>query len=197
MLSSLRQFSKSEIAKQRMKIIEFYEQYRRVISLWLGQKKENDGIKDYFISAIDAKMKFALTLNYKRLTSKNMRDFYFRFQEVYPGKIRIWQSDNGSENLGVFDQQLKKDGIPHYFIYPHCPKINTFIERYNRTVWDEFINPHLDIIHDKVLFHHELAEYLIWYNTKRPHDSLYPKSPLGYFVEEGGMSHKSLTYTKT
>lgn len=50
-----------------------------------------DGIKDYFISAIDAKGKFALTLNYQRLTSKNMKDFYFRFKDTYPGEIIAWQ----------------------------------------------------------------------------------------------------------
>lgn len=77
-----------------------------------------DGIKDYFINAIDAKMKFSLTLNYKRLTSENMTDFYHKFKDVYPGKVKMWQSDNGSENLGLFDAQLKKDNIPHYFIYP-------------------------------------------------------------------------------
>ena len=64
-----------------------------------------DGIKDYFISAIDAKMKFSLTLPYKKLTSENMTNFYFKFKEVYPGKVKVWQSDNGSENLGLFDTQ--------------------------------------------------------------------------------------------
>src|SRR3989344_1388221 len=58
-----------------------------------------DGVRDYFISAIDAKMKFALTLNYPRLTAVNMKDFYNRFMEVYPGRVRIWQNDNGGENL--------------------------------------------------------------------------------------------------
>ncbi|MDZ4228669.1 MAG: hypothetical protein U1C50_00270, partial [Patescibacteria group bacterium] len=72
-----------------------------------------DGIRDYFISAIDAKLKFALTLNYKRLTAKNMKDFYFRFKSVYPAEVKVWQSDNGSENLGEFDQQLTADNIPH------------------------------------------------------------------------------------
>ncbi|MCX7943807.1 MAG: hypothetical protein N2746_04800 [Deltaproteobacteria bacterium] len=93
-----------------------------------------DGVKDYFYSAIDAAGKFALTLNYKRLNSKNMKEFYERFKEVYPLTIKSWQSDNGLENLGEFDKQLKKDGIPHYFSYPRCPKINTYIERYNRTI---------------------------------------------------------------
>ena len=156
-----------------------------------------DGIKDYFVSAIDAKMKFALTLNYERLTSANMKDFYQRFKKVYPGKINIWQSDNGSENLGDFDQQLEKDEIPHLFIYPGCPKINTFIERYNRTVQEEFIDCHEDIIHDKKLFSQKLAEWNIYYNSKRRHHTLGLKSPLQYLVDNGGMSHKSLTYTET
>lgn len=155
-----------------------------------------DGIKDYFTSAIDAKMKFSLTLNYKRLTSRNMRDFYLRFKEVYPGKIKIWQSDNGSENLGVFDAGLKKDGIPHYFIYPRCPRIDTFIERYNRTLQDEFIDPNLYAIHDKGVFGQKLSDYIVYYNSQRPHYSLNLKSPLQYFMDEGGMSQMSLTYTK-
>lgn len=156
----------------------------------------DEGIRNYYISAIDAKLKFALTLNYKRLTSRNMKDFYHRFRSVYPGKVRTWQTDNGSENLGEFDEQLAADQIPHYFSYPHCPKIQTYIERYNRTIQEEFIDNNLDIIDDKILFNQKLAEYLIWYNVKRPHKSLGLKSPLNYLIEKGGMSQKYLTYTR-
>lgn len=158
-------------------------------------EKITDGIRDYFISAIDAKMKFALTLQYQRLTAVNMKDFYCRFKEVYPGTVLKWQTDNGSENLGVFDQQLEKDNIPHLFIYPRCPKINTFIERYNRTVQEEFIDEHLDLIHNKELFSQKLADWNIYYNINRRHHSLGLISPLRYFVEKGEMSHKYLTYT--
>ncbi|MDI6745183.1 MAG: integrase core domain-containing protein [Thermodesulfovibrionales bacterium] len=124
-----------------------------------------------------------------------MKDFYQRFKEVYPLKVISWQSDNGKENLGDFTAELKRQGIPHYFSYPRCPKINTYIERYNRTVQEEFIDDNEDIIHDKPLFNEKLADYLIFYNTERPHKSLGLKSPLEYLVENGGMSQKSLTYT--
>jgi len=160
-------------------------------------ERVTDGVKDYFYSAIDAKLKFALTLNYKRLTSRNMKDFYHRFKSVYPYIVKSWQTDNGSENLGEFDEQLKKDGIPHYFSYPRCPKINTYIERYNRTIQEEFIDNNLDIIYDKPLFHRRLADYLIFYNTQRPHKSLGLKSPLDFLIEKGVMSQKSLTYTES
>lgn len=155
-----------------------------------------DGVRDYFISAIDAKMKFALTLRYKRLTAKNMKDFYDRFVQIYPGSIRVWQSDNGSENLGMFDRQLEKDNIPHLFIYPRCPKIDSLIERYNRTLQEEFIDYHLDIIHSHVLFATELANWNIYYNTKRRHHSLGLKSPLDYLVANNLMSQMSWTYTQ-
>lgn len=160
-------------------------------------ERVTDGVKDYFYSAIDAKLKFALTLNYKRLNSKNMNDFYERFSALYPLQIKDWQTDNGSENLGEFDRTLQKAAIPHLFIYPRCPKINSIIERYNRTIQEEFIDNHLDIIHDKSLFHRHLAEYMLFYLTKRIHTSLDKMTPVDYLMKKGGMSHLYGTYTTT
>jgi len=154
-----------------------------------------DGVKRYFMSAIDARLKFALTLEYPRITASNMRDFYLRFKQVYPATIRVWQSDNGSENLGVFDQELEKDGISHLFIYPRCPKIDTFIERYNRTLQEEFLDYHLDELVDTMKGNQFLTDWNIYYNTQRRHHSLGLKSPMQYFIEKGGMSQKYLTYT--
>ncbi len=155
-----------------------------------------DGIKDYFYNAMDVKSRFALTLNYKRLSSRNMEELYDRFQCVYPGEIIVWQSDNGSEHLGDFELRLKRDGITHLFSYPHCPKINAYIERYNRTVQEEFIDQNLDIIHDKKLFAARLADYLVFYNTKRVHKGLKKKTPVDYLIEEGVMSQMCLTYAR-
>jgi transposase InsO family protein len=139
--------------------------------------------------------RFALSLNYKQLSSRNMEDFYERFQSVYPGEIKTRQSDNGSENLGSFDAALKRDGIPHLFSYPRRPKINAYIERYNRTLQEEFIDNHLDLIHDKELFHRKLADYLIFYNTQRVHKGLHNKTPVDYLIEQGVLSQRCLTYT--
>ncbi|MBI4999669.1 hypothetical protein HZB97_02785 [Candidatus Gottesmanbacteria bacterium] len=139
-----------------------------------------NGIKDYFYSAIDTRMKFSLTLNYPTLNSRNNKDFYLKFKSCYPGDIKDWQSDNGLENLGEFDDQLKRHGIPHLFTYPRCPK---------------FIDCNLDTIYDRILFNQKLADYLIFYNTKRVHKSLGLKSPMDFLISEGGMSKKSVTYT--
>jgi transposase InsO family protein len=158
-------------------------------------EKVIEGAKRYFMSAVDARLKFGLSLEYSSITSSNMKDFYTRFKKVYPSTIKVWQSDNGGENLGVFDEQLEKDGIPHLFIYPNCPQIDTFIERYNRTLQEEFLDYHLDELIDIKTGNQLLADWNIYYNTERRHHSLGLKSPINYFIENGGMSQMSLTYT--
>ncbi|BCB96663.1 hypothetical protein JZK55_15850 [Dissulfurispira thermophila] len=103
--------------------------------------------------------------------------------------------------ISKWRKRLKENGgrlealVPHLFSYPRCPKINAHIERYNRTIQEEFIDNHVDIIHDKRLFHQQLADYLIFYNTKRIHKSLNKKTPIQFIIEKGGMSQKSLSYT--
>ncbi len=154
------------------------------------------GIKMYFINAIDARMRFALTVPYKRLSSENMVDFLGRFRQVYPDVIRIWQSDNGSENCGRFEQALEKALIPHYFSYPRCPKINAHIERYNRSFQEEFLYGHQDLLlTDLPLFGKRLANWLIFYNGERPHQALGLKSPLEFFVLEKQLSKKCVAST--
>jgi len=155
-----------------------------------------DGIKEYFYCAIDSKTKFALTLNYKTKTSRNTVDFWQRFKSIYPITVTAIQTDNGAEFLGEFDDHLIKIGLTHWFTYPRCPRINGCVERYNRTVQEEFIDQNLDsLLVDKADFNRKLADYIIWYNSKRVHKSLNLKSPLQYLVERWSMSNKSVTYT--
>lgn len=146
------------------------------------------GIKEYFYCAIDTKTKFALTLNYKTKTSRNTVDFWQKFKSV--------QTDNGLEFLGDFDQYLTKDNLPHFFTYPRCPRINGCVEHYNRIIQKEFIDQNLDsLLVDKIDFNHKLADYLIWYPSRRVHKSLDLKSPLQKLVERWSMSNMSVTYT--
>jgi len=153
------------------------------------------GVTRYLISAIDVVTKFALTGCYSTLSSRSAADFLRRLLLVCPVPVLSLQSDNGSEFLGDFDKELQKYKIPHYFSYPHCPKINSFIERYNRTIKDEFVAQHLDVIHNISLFRVHLADYLIFYNCIRPHKSLNKKPPSQSLVEKGVMSKMFATRT--
>ena len=156
-----------------------------------------EGVKSYLYSAIDIKLKFALSLAYPKLNSQNTLDFFKKVELVYPLKIKSIQTDNGLEFLGIFEPYLKRQNIPHFFIYPRCPRINGVVERYQRTLQEEFLNPNLDLIHQPQLFNDKLAEYLLFYNLERPHQALGFKSPLGYLVAEGYQSQMCVTHTKT
>jgi len=156
-----------------------------------------DGIRRYMISAIDSTLKFSFSSCYSQLTSRDARDFLRRLQMVYPLPIKSLQTDNGTEFLGDFDAYLKHQGIPHYFTYPRCPKINGCIERFNRTLKEEFINNNLHLIDDLPTFREKLVDYLIFYNTERPHKTLGLKSPLDYLISQGAMSKMIATRTRT
>lgn len=155
-----------------------------------------DGIKYYFYSAIDTKGKFAFVLPYKTLTSTNTLDFYQKLIQVIPYRIKSVQTDNGLEFLGPFDQHLLKEGVPHVFTYPRCPRINGIVERFNRTVQEEFIDFNLDTIHLEKTFSRNLANYLLFYNLTRVHKALGNIPPIVYLQQKGGMSKNSVTYTK-
>lgn len=154
-----------------------------------------DGIKYYLYTAIDAKGKFAFCLPYKTLTSSNTLDFYQKLIQVMPYKIKSVQTDNGLEFLGAFDAYLERMGIIHLFTYPRCPKINGIVERFNRSIQDEFVDLNLHLIHNQKTFSSKLADYLLFYNCTRIHKSLGNITPMAYLIQKGVMSEKSVTYT--
>ena len=156
-----------------------------------------DGMKVYLITAIDVKLKFAFAQAYTSLNSRNALDCFKKLEFVYPFPIHTVQTDNGLEFLKEFDNYLKKRKIKHLFTYPRCPKINGVVERFNRTLREYFLEPNLHLIHQPKLFHRQLMDYLLFFNTIRPHQSLGQRSPLGYALEEGYLSQMSWTSTCT
>lgn len=155
-----------------------------------------DGIRMYLLTAIDVKLKFAFSLPYTHLNSQNTVDFFKKLQLVYPVRITTVQTDNGLEFLGDFDDHLGKQGILHLFIYPRCCRINGTIERFNRTIQEEFIDENLHLFRDRKLFSYKLIDYLIFYNTQRVHKSLGLKTPMRYLQEQKRLSNNSVTYTR-
>ena len=159
--------------------------------------RELDELKVYFYSAIDIKGKLAFSLPYSRLTSHNTRDFFEKFQSFCPMPILDVQTDNGHEFEGEFDTFLRAEHIPHHWSYPRCPRINGCIERYQRTLSEEFIQAHEDSIRYPPEFLHHLCEYLLFYNTQRIHSSLGNQTPLDFLVSSDLLSKMSVTYTFT
>ena len=157
--------------------------------------RELDRLKLYFYSAIDVRGKWALSLPYARLNSRNARDFLEKLQTWHPLPIREVQTDNGAEFEGEFDAYLHTQHIPHRWSYPRCPRINGCIERYQRTLSEEFIQVHQDSIRQPQEFLHHLADYLWFYNAERVHSALGQQTPLGFLLSQDQMSKMSVTYT--
>jgi transposase InsO family protein len=144
------------------------------------------GRKYCFITAIDVVTKFAWVKLTTNLSSRQAKLAFIEFKNQYKYKLRIVQTDNGSEFLKEFDLYLSQIQIKHEFIYQKMPKINGVIERFNRTIQEEFIERNDDlIITNTEKFTQKLYSYLIWYNTKRPHYSLGQISPTEYMHKFG------------
>ena len=116
-----------------------------------------------------------------RLSSLNALQTLSLFQEELPFSISDVQTDNGGEFLKYFDQELNRQKITHHFTLIHSPRINGCIERFNRTIQEEFLDRTDTMIVDAKRFHTELTDWLSWYNTSRPHVALNYKTPCEFF----------------
>lgn len=136
--------------------------------------------RHFFMCVMDIFTKYAQVTHVDNLLSKTAACVFKKFQETNPTVIYTVQTDNGSEFLKSFHEYLEGQEITHKFIYPKMPKINAFIERFNRTVQEEFILRNDEIYYDQVAFAKKLEEYLYWYNYKRPHSSLQYMPPMTF-----------------
>lgn len=131
-----------------------------------------------FMSVIDVATRYAYCTVVASISSTEARRVFLEFQEHFSHPVTTVQTDNGSEFLGALHAYCLYQGITHEFIYPRSPKINGMVERFNRTVQEECIQQSDEIFYDPEQFKEKLADYLAWYNTKRPHMSLHLQTPV-------------------
>jgi len=158
--------------------------------------KFDQRIKRYIITAIDLYSRFTFAFAYMRLSSAISLDFMLKLELIAPFKIKAIKTDNGMEFLGDFDAYLNRRSIVHYFSYPRTPKSNAYIERFNRTIQEEFVDGHLDLFEDMHSFNDKMMDYLIYYNTVRPHKSLDYQTPMGFMISEDQKSNMLWTRTR-
>lgn len=157
-----------------------------------------DGTKRYILTAIDTETRTAFAGAYTNHGSQSASDFLKRCREVLPDCPIHIQTDNGSEFAKYFHETAERLNLVHYHTYPRTPKMNAHIERFNRTLSEEFLIYHKALLRDDVhLFNEKLIEYLLWYNSERPHHALGQKSPFQCIVEglEVRECHSWWTYT--
>jgi putative transposase len=142
-----------------------------------------NGIKRYVVTAIDLKSEFGFAYAYTNHSSKSTADFFQKFQSVAPFQIKRIQTDNGSEFDNLFREYAERQNIIHFHNYPRCPKMNAVVERFNRTIQEDFIDWNREMMVEKINgFNEKLIEWLLWYNTERPHQTLRQIPPMQYII---------------
>jgi len=141
------------------------------------------GLKRHIFTAIDVRTRFAFAYAYKSNSSANGSDFIGKFLEVAPFVTRRVQTDNGSEFAKHFDDFCSKHELTHFFNYPGHPQSNGFLERFNRTIQEQCVNLYIDYLDEPDDFNRKLMDYLIWYNTEKPHGRLGKIPPLRYYLD--------------
>jgi transposase len=144
-----------------------------------------DGYSYYFLSAIELKSRQSWAKRVKSLSGLSAKEFLEEILDEVGYQIHTIQTDNGSEFKGLFDQVIEGlENTNHVWSYPKSPKTNGYVERFNWTIQDEFINYEIDTAtYDINKFDERLEDWMKYYNTIRPHQSLGYMTPNNYLVQ--------------
>lgn len=129
------------------------------------------------MTVIDVKLKIACAQTFKSKHSKNTKSVLETFVTILPVPIHTIQTDNGSEFLDEFDHCCQTNNFKHLFTYPHSPRINGVVERFNRTIKEDCLEVYYDELDDLSLINSRISDYLLFYHNERVHKTLGNKTP--------------------
>jgi transposase InsO family protein len=145
-------------------------------------------LKKYIVTAVDTYGRPAFAWCYDRQNSINAKDFFKKLETALPFSVVSVQTDNGSEFHKYFAEYLKEREIKHYWNYPGRPYRNGHVEKFNRTIQEEFVDQNEIWLNNITDFNRRMSDWLVWYNTERPHWSLNLLSPVDYLIKNGHLS---------
>lgn len=135
------------------------------------------GSRRYVITFTDVYSRFSLAWATTSHASLAAKEFFDLTTFVFPFPIKYVLTDNGSEFMKHFDQEIKDLYLTHWHTYPRTPKMNAHCERFNRSIQEEYIDYHAGELLNPTKFNARLMKYLIWFNTERPHWGLNLQTP--------------------
>jgi putative transposase len=137
-----------------------------VLIFTLGQRR-------YTFTAVDLVSRWAFSKTYKTASSRNGADFLQELLHTAPFPVQRIQTDNGSEFATEFREAAGKASLTHFHNWVKQPKYQGWIERFNRTIQEEFLDWHkTSLAGEPDQFNPLLLEWLTFYNTNRVHRSL-------------------------
>ncbi len=146
-------------------------------------EKHIHGLRRYVIAFEDIYTRFGFAWSTTSHASLAAKEFFDYCVKVFPFPFAFVLTDNGSEFAKHFSEELKRLHLTHYHTYPRTPKMNSHLERFNRTIQDEFVDYHMGDLIETDIFNRKLIDWLIWYNTERPHYAFKNKlSPVQFMI---------------
>lgn len=168
--------------QQKKRITEFVKK-NKVNHLWHVDTVVftlTQGGYRYLLTAIDEVSKLAYARLYTTHSSQKAADFLRRLHYVTEGEMINLHHDNGSEFEKDFKIACRELSLPQWYSRVRTPTDNPVLERFNRTIQEEFVEM-IDIgLEDVQMFNQRLLEWLIEYNSVRPHETLDYLTPLEY-----------------
>ncbi len=145
-----------------------------------------DGTRRYIITFEDIYTRFGFAWATTSHASLAAKEFFDLCMKVFPYSFNFLYilTDNGSEFKKHFTEELNRLHLVHYHTYPRTPKMNAHVERFNKTIQNDFVDFRYGLLKDDVSgFNRELMDWLIWYNTRRVHCAFRNKlSPMQFML---------------
>lgn len=143
-----------------------------------------NGCRRYIITFEDIHTRFAFAWATTSHASLATKEFFDLCRIAFPFQMDFVLTDNGSEFKKHFAEELKELHLTHYHTYPRTPKMNAHVERFNRTIQEEFVDYHAGLLLDPAKFNRALMGWLVFYNTERVHGAFDNKlSPMQFLVQ--------------
>lgn len=126
----------------------------------------------YLYTLLDVYSRWAFALATEKINTIKSVEFVKKAKQKAPFKFICLQSDHGSEFSKQFSERIQ---IRHRHSRVRKPNDNAHLERFNRTIQEEFLR-HLKSLEIPEI-NAALPEYLNYYNSKRPHLGINLKTP--------------------
>jgi transposase InsO family protein len=151
-----------------------------------------NGLKRYTIDVIDVYTRLTYSKVFTNLNSKNAMTTLIEAQEYFGFTFKHVQTDNGLEFYKYFDDYLITKNIQHFWNYPKSPKMNAYIERFNRTIQEELLYRIRPLLKYQVDYVNTVVmpKYRDYYNKQRLHQSLDYNTPYQYYLDYQSKSAK-------
>lgn len=138
-------------------------------------------VRRYQFTACDYITKRTARCAAKTITSRSAKKIIDILEERFPFKIKAIQIDGGSEFKKEFELECQKRDIILFVLPPKSPKLNSMVERMQRTSREEIYDIK-DVPEDIEAHNRLLEEQDRIYNFIRPHDSLDLMTPDEYYL---------------